>query len=628
METINKNSFNRESVKRRRLIKKPKKLGEWRDTVASGLETTAEDSKSLVNGSFLWKVRKKKILGIRFFRRKFRINFKKLYIHYIPAPNKITFGIQKLKLGRFFRLDMANIVEVRTGFSTDTFNEVQKNIRANSRYANALIPDHCFSIIFDHRKNIKGHYTLDLVALDKDTRDSWVVAIEHLLEAMKGVEHQKEYELYLRKLFNSADKSGTGFLDLKEFSFLLKQINIELEECEIIKLFNEFDKDNTSNIDENEFLKFYHRILVRPMLFDVFESVTKKYKGLAITPSELYKFLIEVQKNEFITLTECEEIVKDYEIKEKDTKERKHLYLSWKGFQRFSMSSSMFHIRRTDMEQNIYQDMSRPLSHYFINTSHNTYLVGNQITSDSSIDGYIRALKSGCKCVELDCWDGPDGEPIIYHGWTLTSKLLLKDVLIDAIKPYSFIISPYPVILSIENHCSPQQQDVMAKHMREVLGDLLFTSPVDKEKNSLPSPEDLRNKILIKAKKIKVEEKAKDSGKVPTPPPRRKRCSDTKLPEKRAEANTKESVKTQSTELSELVNYCEAVKFTSFEQERCYWQMSSFEETKAGDIYSNETNFNKFLSYNATNLSRIYPKGTRLFSSNLGTKHCERKLAV
>ena len=168
----------------------------------------------------------------------------------------------------------------------------------------------------------------------------------------------------------------------------------------------------------------------------------------------------------------------------------------------------------------------------------------------------------------------------------------------------------------------------MAKHMREVLGDLLFTSPVDKEKNSLPSPEDLRNKILIKAKKIKVEEKAKDSGKVPTPPPRRKRCSDTKLPEKRAEANTKESVKTQSSELSELVNYCEAVKFTSFEQERGYWQMSSFEETKAGDIYSNETNFNKFLSYNATNLSRIYPKGTRLFSSNLGTKHCERKLAV
>ena len=27
---------------------------------------------------------------------------------------------------------------------------------------------------------------------------------------------------------------------------------------------------------------------------------------------------------------------------------------------------------------------------------------------------------------QLDCWDGPDGEPLIYHGWTLTSKLLFK----------------------------------------------------------------------------------------------------------------------------------------------------------------------------------------------------------
>ena len=104
----------------------------------------------------------------------------------------------------------------------------------------------------------------------------------------------------------------------------------------------------------------------------------------------------------------------------------------------------------------------------------------------------------------MDCWDGADGEPVIYHGWTLTSKLLFKDVLTDAIKPYAFSASPYPLILSIENHCSREQQDRMAELFRSVLGDLLWTDPVDTSMSALPSPNFLKNKILIKAKRIKL----------------------------------------------------------------------------------------------------------------------------
>lgn len=72
--------------------------------------------------------------------------------------------------------------------------------------------------------------------------------------------------------------------------------------------------------------------------------------------------------------------------------------------------------------------------------------------------------------VSVDCWDGPDGNPIIYHGYTLTSKILFHDVLVDAIKPYAFDTSEYPVILSLENHCSERQQETLAKHLRDVLG--------------------------------------------------------------------------------------------------------------------------------------------------------------
>ena len=82
------------------------------------------------------------------------------------------------------------------------------------------------------------------------------------------------------------------------------------------------------------------------------------------------------------------------------------------------------------------------------------YLTGNQLTGKSSVDGYISALKQGCRCLEcrfkgdtfidseeiytVDCWDGDDGEPIIYHGHTLTTKILFKDV-IAACKEFGFI---------------------------------------------------------------------------------------------------------------------------------------------------------------------------------------------
>ena len=55
------------------------------------------------------------------------------------------------------------------------------------------------------------------------------------------------------------------------------------------------------------------------------------------------------------------------------------------------------------------QDLSNDISNYFISSSHNTYLTGNQLSSNSSTIGYRDFLLRGCRCVEIDVWDGDEG---------------------------------------------------------------------------------------------------------------------------------------------------------------------------------------------------------------------------
>ncbi|KAG6920706.1 phospholipase C delta 3, partial [Chelydra serpentina] len=263
------------------------------------------------------------------------------------------------------------------------------------------------------------------------------------------------------------------------------------------------------------------------------------------------------------------------------------------GFMMYLLSAAGDILNRE--HTNVYQDMSQPLCHYFISTSHNTYLTDNQIGGTSSTEAYIRAFMEGCRCVELDCWEGSNGEPVIYHGHTLTSKILFRDV-IEIIRDYAFKHSSYPVILSLENHCGLEQQVTMVRHMKAILGDMLLTQTLDGQvPKELPSPEQLKGKILVKGKKLpdlvcdpenmsflsdnNKEEEEDEEERVLR---RDRRRSSPSLQEMRL-LQVKDAAQICQ-ELSDLAVYCQAVPFQSLEQalgsqQAC--QMSSFSERKA-----------------------------------------------
>ncbi|KAF9226969.1 PLC-like phosphodiesterase [Gyrodon lividus] len=450
----------------------------------------------------------------------------KSYIFKLDADQgQIIWESKKLRI-----IPIENIKELRSGSDARYYRQ---QFQLAQEYE-----DRWITIIY----MLDGQYkTLHLIASSRDSFQLWDITLKKLYairqELMTGLGNDEiRQAVWIKQCWKSSNDQNDQKLSFDQAEKLCRRLNINSSQEDLMRLFRRADSQSRSFLDFADFQTFVKLLKARPELDLLYKKLCSETDG-KFTFNVFENFMRDVQKST-LKQAEVKNLFARYVARTPEeqgsrsihsipsqsspsqpvcppqplpalgarpsTPDVDNLTMSLDGFTAFllSLDNSAF----TDQNQ----PMTYPLSDYFISSSHNTYLVGHQLVGDSTIEGYIRALLHSCRSVEctfsVDIYDG-EHEPMVFHGKTFTSKVPVREVC-EAIAKYAFVTSPYPIIISAEIHCSLPQQDMLVAIMHEVFGTALVAAPIEGRQTceNLPSPEDLKGRVLLKAKNLYVSE--------------------------------------------------------------------------------------------------------------------------
>jgi len=164
-------------------------------------------------------------------------------------------------------------------------------------------------------------------------------------------------------------------------------------------------------------------------------------------------------------------------------------------------------------QNTVYQDMTLPLSLYFISCSDGSTMGATSLKQVDPLDRYVRDLRNGVRGLEVHCWDGTGenkGIPVVANPsadpqCSISSEAFPEVSFYDfvaAVKTHAFVSNPYPLFLIIEIHCSKDIQWRMASILRDLMTPVLLHSSdlIIESQGSEPrlrSPSELKGKVIL-----------------------------------------------------------------------------------------------------------------------------------